>query len=648
MNKINFTHSLTTLFQINFLIMKKYLFLYLCLLSCSVEAQVKPNITDVAENKGLKVNNGLLELDTAFINNRYVRQINTIDELRSYTGKITNGTRVHVAGYRRKDDRGGGNYIWSDTSKIADDGGAIIRPDGISKDKPGRYIYDVKDGVVNLKWWGIRSGDDITDEIAAAEAFMKHSKIGVLYIPSDTTLPRYYNYTGTWIVDNSMTIRGDAVLGKWHTRIQWPTNTKCIFIPYKNSLGGINSTRISDIEIFQAFNTVYDSSAHGIHTRSVVSLNNVFVSFAGGDGFRIEGCQIVGNQYEGQTGFSELNNCAANFTNNGLFIIGCDANEINIYKFNASAIRRWGSYDDGFLGNTYISPHFAFCGSGMNQPVVIRYPADGQYYAAISPEDVINKGFRPDLYPQYWEPVGDMGSGYAWNETTRYWSGGPYNTVNTNAKTLMIDPYFEGYQPNARNSQGTMSLNGTRGAGIKGGIDLSAGNAGLTINTTVNLTSTEGGLVINSPSATFQSALALKSLYGYTPTVFHESTGHTVSQRFKNSNNNAGYFEYSHTDFKFYANDVNSATIKPNGLSTIKLFVTETGTAASAGTASLSGGTVTVKTSSVLSTSKVYLTVKSPGGTQGFLSTPVIANGSFTIRSTSSNETSSVNWWVIN
>ncbi len=63
--------------------MEKYFFLCLWLLSCSVEAQVKPNITNVAENKGLKVNNGLLELDTAFINSRYVRQISTIAELRS-------------------------------------------------------------------------------------------------------------------------------------------------------------------------------------------------------------------------------------------------------------------------------------------------------------------------------------------------------------------------------------------------------------------------------------------------------------------------------------------------------------------------------------------------------------------------------------
>ncbi len=84
-----------------------------------------------------------------------------------------------MAGSRTKDDGGGGDYIWSDTSTLEDDGGAVIRPNSISKNMPGRYIYDVKDGVVNLKWWGKRSGDDITVEIAAAEAFMKYSKIGV-------------------------------------------------------------------------------------------------------------------------------------------------------------------------------------------------------------------------------------------------------------------------------------------------------------------------------------------------------------------------------------------------------------------------------------------------------------------------------------
>ena len=74
-----------------------------------------------------------------------------------------------------------------------------------------------------------------------------------------------------------------------------------------------------------------------------------------------------------------------------------------------------------------------------------------------------------------------------------------------------------------------------------------------------------------------------------------------------------------------------------------------TGTNASIGTATLVAGTVTVSTTAALTASLIYVTVKTPGGTQGFLSAPTITNAtSFVINSTSATETSVVNWWVIN
>ena len=74
-----------------------------------------------------------------------------------------------------------------------------------------------------------------------------------------------------------------------------------------------------------------------------------------------------------------------------------------------------------------------------------------------------------------------------------------------------------------------------------------------------------------------------------------------------------------------------------------------TGTNASVGTATLVAGTVTVSTTAALTASLIYVTVKTPGGTQGFLSVPTITNAtSFVINSTSATETSTVNWWIIN
>ena len=76
-----------------------------------------------------------------------------------------------------------------------------------------------------------------------------------------------------------------------------------------------------------------------------------------------------------------------------------------------------------------------------------------------------------------------------------------------------------------------------------------------------------------------------------------------------------------------------------------------TGTNASLGTATLVAGTVTVSTTAVTSSSKIFLTCNTPGGTQGFLSAPAgsITNAtSFVINSSSASDTSTVNWWIIN
>ena len=65
------------------------------------------------------------------------------------------------------------------------------------------------------------------------------------------------------------------------------------------------------------------------------------------------------------------------------------------------------------------------------------------------------------------------------------------------------------------------------------------------------------------------------------------------------------------------------------------------------GTATLVGGTVTVITSACTSTSYVFLTVKTVGGTQGLLRVAP-GTGSFVITSASGSDTSAVQWMIIN
>ncbi|WP_202516589.1 glycosyl hydrolase family 28-related protein [Streptomyces sp. SID161] len=72
------------------------------------------------------------------------------------------------------------------------------------------------------------------------------------------------------------------------------------------------------------------------------------------------------------------------------------------------------------------------------------------------------------------------------------------------------------------------------------------------------------------------------------------------------------------------------------------------GTAARMGTAVLSAGTVTVSTTAVTATSVIVLTTQTPGGTVGAPYVHArIAGTSFTIKSTSASDTSTVGWRIL-
>ena len=71
------------------------------------------------------------------------------------------------------------------------------------------------------------------------------------------------------------------------------------------------------------------------------------------------------------------------------------------------------------------------------------------------------------------------------------------------------------------------------------------------------------------------------------------------------------------------------------------------GTNATMGTGTLVAGSLTVNTNKVTASSRIFYSVSTAGGTQGFLSYTISAGTSFTITSTSATDTSSINWIII-
>lgn len=73
----------------------------------------------------------------------------------------------------------------------------------------------------------------------------------------------------------------------------------------------------------------------------------------------------------------------------------------------------------------------------------------------------------------------------------------------------------------------------------------------------------------------------------------------------------------------------------------------KSGANARCGTAVLAAGTITVANTSVTANTRVMVTVQTPGGTQGFISTSKVNATSFTVTSTSATETSTVAWELV-
>lgn len=132
----------------------------------------------------------------------------------------------------------------------------------------------------------------------------------------------------------------------------------------------------------------------------------------------------------------------------------------------------------------------------------------------------------------------------------------------------------------------------------------------------------------------------------------------SASMRF-DSSFNFGYFDQDST-FIFGANYLapeNSFVINSAGAASFigdivcstagKGLQIKSGTGARAGTAVLVAGTVTVTNTTVTANTRIFLTVRTTGGTLGTLSYTLSAGASFTINSSSGSDTSTVTYLLI-
>lgn len=374
--------------------------------------------------------------------------------------------------------RGGTFNVYTGTD-AADNG--MIFTDGLGQ-KWLRQTTSENDKI-NILWYGARqnSTDCRSKFIDALHYIYGHPRFRTLYVPYDSVGSvgtNVYYLSDSILIDRSISILGDGTINNPASYIYFPAHTTGFVFKFQYGEAGIYPS-IKNIRIRCGTDGTYNTSKHAITTNNVIDIQNVVVDNYDGDGLHISACGNVpsgDNNNYGNADRAMIINFSAFFCNNGVFVEGCDANAIAFINLNVSQNRRWGAFDNGFLGNTYSHPHMAFDGvpaiSGANSVVLYS----GKYYTAKPGfdgywGDAADSNFnkQPDINPIYWYEVTAM-SNTVWNSTTRYYSGGPLCVKNENAWTQIYSPYTEGSQPPIYLNPRSVVYGGDNGADVKNGI----------------------------------------------------------------------------------------------------------------------------------------------------------------------------------
>ncbi|MEI9956278.1 MAG: hypothetical protein WDM90_08240 [Ferruginibacter sp.] len=365
-------------------------------------------------------------------------------------------------------DSATGGFFFKYDGPLPADGGIVFQ------DKAGvKWKRFITDGKIKPEWFG--ASPLLEDNF---EPFTKAiNYIYKTYSESGGTMPPYanavlalggvrYNFKRTLVFNNHIKIEGQGAKYEPATMLYFPKNTVGLKFTPTPAKGGY-AADVKNIMVLTEFVTNnYDSNAHGITIACLVNFENVVVNYATGDGIHIDACGDANAPNFGIADGSSFINCKVQNCNNGVFINGCDANQIIFQSLWAVANRRWGIYDNGFLGNHYYNPQCDFNG---NRESLVTYGNPAKSYLAINTEDLVNKDQVPGApNSQYWKEIEPRG-GNPWNPNKRYYTGGPYAIVNPNAYSTVFGAYTEEGEAPAFLNNRTIAMGGDQGSGVVGG-----------------------------------------------------------------------------------------------------------------------------------------------------------------------------------
>jgi hypothetical protein len=396
-----------------------------------------------------------------------------------------------------KDSLRGGTFIKYNGPDLPDDG--MIFKDAAGK----KWLRQTTGNEINLQWYGARSARSMKDTagsiypllLKAMSYLYTHPGFTTITLPKDNSGIKEYFCHKTIYVTRPVKIKGDGYNTVPQTAIFFPVNTKGFVSELYTPENTRNVMELSDLSLHQypvpTAQTGYDSSAHMIESRGFVHLSRLAITYTGGDGVHLNACSEKNSPKYGNTDGSVIEDVEFAFCNNGIYLNGCDANIIKMSRNFYTNMRRWGLYNNGFLGSQEKDAHYSV--NGNNSDCIVKYNA--KFYVAINTDYFINTGKQPDKEPAFWEEIAESEIKTEWDPKKKYWSGGPYFASNENGYSKFDYNYTEANQPPARVNNKSIVIGGDNGAGVKGGPFLEAAG-GLLLLRNAGLQIKNGGLAI--------------------------------------------------------------------------------------------------------------------------------------------------------
>lgn len=389
------------------------------------------------------------------INIAGVANLSSVMDIYTYTGTATT--------FLISDSIQGGTFNLYGGNDLPD--GGMIFQDGSGR----KFLRKTTDDKIFIRWYGLlpstkNTGSDNPIFVNAINYLKSHKqKFGIIQLE-----PCIFN---TWYrLESTLNISGIKIYGAGGQGRQ-PSSTFVIapgFIAFDIRT---EYTEVKDIAIRHAAGNVLDSFNHTFKIRTVVRFENVNITQNYcGNGYDISGCgpalSSAPDSIFGNPDHSIFINCQASLCLNGAFIKGCDANAMLFQNCNFQQNFIWGVFDNGFLGNTYLTTHWASNSQVNNSGARV---GDTTFYPY--PDSVYNiVGKYPPDNPTYWYKTNYTGSNQNWNSTRKYFGGGALWANNPNSNHAVISCYTEDFQANSIISPRSVWYEGTAGSPVKGGI----------------------------------------------------------------------------------------------------------------------------------------------------------------------------------